>query len=74
MYKIALVAFALATATPALAAPEDGPNPDWRILAQLAAQCPPGLKYAPGACVRICPGGYWDLGRACSLPNQHSTG
>ena len=27
--------------------------------------CPRGLKYAAGACVARCPGGYEDRGRFC---------
>ena len=32
--------------------------------------CRPPLKYAAGACVRRCPGGYRDEGRTCRLSNQ----
>lgn len=29
------------------------------------ASCPPPLKWAAGACVAVCPGGYEDRGREC---------
>lgn len=30
-----------------------------------AGSCPPPLKFAAGACVVTCPGGYEDQGRVC---------
>ncbi|MGY2048160.1 hypothetical protein [Methylobacterium sp. JK268] len=32
--------------------------------------CPPGTKFAAGACVRSCPGGYEDTGRSCVYRNE----
>ena len=37
---------------------------------QFRNACRPPLKYAAGACVRRCPGGYRDEGRTCRLSNQ----
>ena len=70
MSRMALLAIALAAATPALANPADAANPDERYERQFAASCPPGLKYAAGACVRTCPGGYADDGRWCEFRNE----
>jgi hypothetical protein len=36
-----------------------------------AASCPPPLKWAAGACVSACPGGYEDHGRECVYRRQH---
>ena len=70
MSRIALLAIALATATPALADPADAANPDYRESQQLAASCSPELKYADGACVPTCPSGYADRGRVCVFRNE----
>jgi hypothetical protein len=32
------------------------------------ANCPRGTKFAAGACVVTCPGGYEDQGRVCIKP------
>jgi hypothetical protein len=74
MSRMALLAIALAAATPALANPADAANPDERYERQFAASCPPGLKYAAGACVHICPGGYEDDGRWCEFRNEGEEG
>jgi hypothetical protein len=71
MYRIALLALALAAATPALANPVTGPNPDYRIANKFAADCPPHLKFAAGACVPTCPAGYADNGYVCVLRNAY---
>ena len=73
MYRIALLAIALAAATPALANPGDAANPNERYLRQFAASCSANLKYAAGACVPACPGGYADRGRVCVFRNEAST-
>src|SRR3954447_14090065 len=70
MRRAALLAVALATATPALADPADAANPDYRASQQLAASCPPELKYADGTCVSTCPSGYADRGRVCVFRNE----
>jgi hypothetical protein len=36
-----------------------------RTQASQGGYCPPGLKYAAGACVASCPSGYADQGRVC---------
>lgn len=36
-----------------------------------ASSCPPGFKFAAGACVRECPAGYEDRGSFCVFRNQH---
>jgi hypothetical protein len=38
--------------------------------AQYAGACPPPKKFAAGACVTACPGGYEDRGRECVYRNQ----
>ncbi|MCJ2095166.1 hypothetical protein MKK67_22060 [Methylobacterium sp. J-072] len=38
--------------------------------AQVAGTCPPPKKFAAGACVTACPGGYEDRGRECVYRNQ----
>ena len=38
--------------------------------AQYATACPPPKKFAAGACVTACPGGYEDRGRECVYRNQ----
>jgi|SRR4051794_16108886 hypothetical protein len=73
MRRVALLAIALATATPALANPGDAANPDERYLRQFAASCPANLKSAAGACVPACPGGYEDTERVCIFRNEAST-
>ena len=70
MFRMALLAIALATATPALANPVNAANPDYRYTRQFAASCPANLKYAAGACVLACPGGYADRGRVCVFRNE----
>jgi len=70
MSRIALLAIALATATPVLANPVDAANPDYTEAQQFAASCPANLKYAAGSCVRTCPGGYADRGRMCVFENE----
>jgi hypothetical protein len=37
--------------------------------AQYAARCPPPKKFAAGACVTACPGGYEDRGPVCVYRN-----
>jgi hypothetical protein len=37
--------------------------------AQYAASCPPPKKFAAGACVTACPGGYEDRGPVCVYRN-----
>jgi len=74
MSRIALLALAFEAATPALANPVDPGNPDYRYERQFAASCPPGLKYAAGACVRTCPGGYADDGQWCVLRDEGDNG
>jgi hypothetical protein len=76
MSRLTLLAIALATATPALAQPAD---PAYRSPSPFAgpayrsarpfASCPAGLKYAAGACVPTCPGGYADVGHECVFRN-----
>src|SRR4051812_4178119 len=46
MSRTALLATALATATPAFASPGNPANSDYRYEWQFAAACPRGLKYA----------------------------
>ena len=36
----------------------------------LANTCPPGLKFAAGACLRRCPPGFSDRGRVCRQKQQ----
>lgn len=50
----------------ALAALAAAPTP---AVAQAA--CQPPLKWAAGACVASCPGGYEDHGRECVYRRQH---
>jgi len=77
MSRLALLAIALATATPALAQPADPAYrsasplaaPAYRSSRPFAASCPAGLKYAAGACVPSCPGGYADVGHECVFRN-----
>jgi hypothetical protein len=78
MSRLALLTIALAAATPALAQPA-GPAyrsasplaaPDYRS-ARPFASCPAGLKYAAGACVPTCPGGYADVGHECVFRNMN---
>lgn len=38
--------------------------------AQVPDSCPRGLKWAAGACVRTCPGGYEDQGDRCVYRNM----
>lgn len=40
-----------------------------RAQAQYAASCPPPKKFAAGACVTACPGGYEDRGPVCVYRN-----
>ena len=62
---IILVAlFATTTATGALAQGRDG-NQD-----AFASLCAPPLKFAAGACVPSCPGGFEDRGRVCVFRSQ----
>ena len=77
MSRLALLTIALAAAAPALAQPA-GPAyrsaspltaPDYRSARPCAASCPAGLKYAAGACVPTCPGGYADVGHECVFRN-----
>ena len=70
MFRIALLAVALASATPAFADPIDPANPDAREAERLAASCLPELKYAAGACVSSCPSGFMDAGRLCVFENE----
>jgi hypothetical protein len=79
MSRLALLTIALAAATPALAQPA-GPAyrsasplaaPDYRSGRPFAASCPAGLKYAAGACVPTCPGGYADVGHECVFRNMN---
>ena len=74
MSRIALLAIAIATATPALANPVDAANPDVRYTRQFAASCRANLKYAAGACVPACPAGYADDGRWCVWGGGSSSG
>lgn len=37
---------------------------------QLANVCRPPLKFAAGACVRVCPAGYQDMGRTCRFKSM----
>jgi hypothetical protein len=79
MSRLALLTIALAAATPALAQPA-GPAyrsasplaaPAYRSARPFAASCPAGLKYAAGACVPTCPGGYADVGHECVFRNMN---
>jgi hypothetical protein len=45
--------------------------PDYRSARPFAASCPAGLKYAAGACVPTCPGGYADVGHECVFRNMN---
>jgi hypothetical protein len=74
MLRTALIAIAIASATPAFANPADSSNPDERIEQGLAAACAPGLKFAEGACVRECPSGQEDRGRFCELRSSGDGG
>jgi hypothetical protein len=68
MSRLALLTIALAAATPALAQPA---GPAYRSARPFAASCPAGLKYAAGACVPTCPGGYADVGHECVFRNMN---
>ena len=70
MSRIALLVVALATATPVFADPVDPANPGYPEAEQLAASCPPELKYAAGACVSTCPSGFADTGRMCVFQDE----
>jgi hypothetical protein len=51
-----------------------GAEAQWRDgrQEQFASQCRPPLKFAAGACVRSCPGGFEDRGRVCVFRSQSS--
>lgn len=61
MKRIILAAVLALVSLPALAQT----NPPF------ASYCPPGYKFAAGACVQECPAGYEDRGRVCVFRNQH---
>jgi hypothetical protein len=60
MRRLAICAAALALAASAFTA--------------AAQTCPRGQKFAAGACVTSCPGGYEDRGRTCVYRSQGTGG
>ncbi|GJE53136.1 hypothetical protein GOFOIKOB_6212 [Methylobacterium tardum] len=68
---VTTVVLSLAVALPALPAAAQSPAQSF-VYGQKRFRhaCRPPLKFAAGACVRRCPGGYQDLGSYCRFRNQ----
>ncbi|GJE59551.1 hypothetical protein [Methylobacterium trifolii] len=64
--RVALVLLVAAPIAGAVPAAAQSPAKSYLFQErQFSRFCPPGLKYAAGACVRRCPAGFEDNGRTC---------